>query len=91
MVNVGTTKSEPRETSWKDWLVTASPLFILTLIYISGLVSSAFWLDSSELAAAGFSLGIPHPPGREDEGFPGRTQLQRVPNCPAKRHLKQDR
>jgi hypothetical protein len=32
-------------------------------LYLVSLAPSTFWLDSSEFAAAGFVLGIPHPPG----------------------------
>ncbi|MGB0589088.1 MAG: DUF2723 domain-containing protein [Myxococcota bacterium] len=32
-------------------------------LYIATATSGAFWLDSSELAAAGATLGIPHAPG----------------------------
>jgi hypothetical protein len=39
-------------------------VFLLTLaFYAAGLAPDAYWLDSSELAAAAFGLGVAHPPG----------------------------
>lgn len=32
-------------------------------VYLAGLSPSPYWLDSSELAAASFGLGVAHPPG----------------------------
>ena len=41
-----------------------SLLFLGALaLYVSTAAPGAFWLDSGELAAAGVTLGIPHPPG----------------------------
>jgi hypothetical protein len=33
------------------------------LVYLITAAPTAYWLDSSELVAGGFELGIPHPPG----------------------------
>ena len=43
---------------------TAAIVFLLSFaLYVATLAPGTFWLDSSEFAAAGFGLGIPHPPG----------------------------
>jgi len=61
--SVATTKSARKTSRRIRFLATTCPLFVLALFYVSELVWGSYWLDSSELAAAGFSLGIPHPPG----------------------------
>jgi len=39
-------------------------VFLITLACsVAGLASDLYWLDSSELAAAAFTLGVAHPPG----------------------------
>ena len=39
-------------------------VFLVTfVVYVSGLAPDLYWLDSSELAAAAWGLGIAHPPG----------------------------
>jgi hypothetical protein len=44
--------------------VAARAVFIVALVvYVVSVGESPYWLDSSELAAASFGLGIAHPPG----------------------------
>lgn len=43
--------------------VTWASAFLAFVVYSITAAPTAYWLDSSELAAAGFELGIPHPPG----------------------------
>lgn len=64
--------SEPQSKTAPDETMPSgrwdTPLFILLALSCFSLYSitaapTAYWLDSSEFAAAGFELGIPHPPG----------------------------
>jgi hypothetical protein len=48
-------------------------VFLVTLaFYVAGLAPDAYWLDSSELAAAAFGLGVAHPPGHPLPSLLGR-------------------
>lgn len=42
-------------------------------MYVAGLAPGAYWLDSSELAAAAFGLGVAHPPGHPLPSLLGRA------------------
>ena len=47
----------------RDGVVRAALFLISLAAYVLTAAPGAFWLDSSELAAAGASLGVPHAPG----------------------------
>ncbi len=60
MASADTTRSRPISTRQITLVLAGLTSFSL---YALTSAPAAYWLDSSELAAAGFSLGIPHPPG----------------------------
>src|SRR5262249_38068520 len=46
---------------------------VVFVVYVAGLAPDVYWLDSSELAAAAFALGIAHPPGHPLPSLLGRA------------------
>jgi transmembrane protein TMEM260 (protein O-mannosyltransferase) len=54
--------------------VSAALVFLVTfVVYVAGLAPDVYWLDSSELAAAAWGLGVAHPPGHPLPSLLGRA------------------
>ena len=62
MDNADTTRNASKPNLSSGRRLEFVGLSLVSLIYALSVASTAFWLDSSELSAAAFSLGIPHPP-----------------------------
>ena len=63
MDNVGTTRSKRSRNEESARRIERCVVLGVALVYCITASVHSFWLDSSELSAASFSLGIPHPPG----------------------------